>query len=393
MKRRLAATVFALLVLMALVLSLAGPALGKTADRPTEPAARKIVVFQDWIVNQAAQDILLDRTGAVKLKHLPLINAAVVLAGPSNERALQQMPEVLRVDEDALVYIQAKPPKPPPTPPAEALPWGVDRIDADLVWASNTGVGVKVAVLDTGIDLKHLDLSVAGGTNTINPLKSANDDNGHGTHVAGIIAALDNEIGAVGVAPGVSLYAVKVLNRRGSGFTSDIIEGVQWSIANGMQVVNMSFGTASDVQSFHDALIAAYNAGIVLVAATGNSGPADNTVLYPAKYAEVIAVSATDSADTVASFSSRGPQVELAAPGISIFSTYKGNSYATLSGTSMASPHVAGTAALVIASGQSGVRAILQATADDLGDTGWDNLYGYGLVDAQEAATGVQTLP
>ena len=322
------------------------------------------------------------------------------------ERALTQRAEVLRIDTDAEVYTQAKPPA--PTPPPEVLPWGVDRIDADLVWdkngdlvvdtGANAGNGVKVAILDTGIDLDHPDLqsNIKGGINTINPLKSADDDNGHGSHVAGIIAGVDNTVGVLGVAPQACLYAVKVLNRQGSGFVSDIIEGIQWSVGNGMQVINMSLGTPYDVQSFHDALIIAYNSGIVLVAAVGNSGPTDNTVLYPAKYTEVIAVSATDSSDAIANWSSRGAEVELAAPGVSISSTYKGGGYTTLSGTSMASPHVAGTAALVIASGITGsneVRAKLQSTADAMGAVGRDSLYGYGLVDAQEAATGVQTLP
>lgn len=374
----------------------------------TDIQERKIVVFQDWVVNEAARDEIMARTGATKIKELPLINAAVVISGKASERALQGLVEVARVEPDVLVYTQDRPPKTPPPQPPEALPWGVDRIDADLVWdidhnlavdaGANVGAGVKVAVLDTGIDLDHPDLqaNITGGKNTISPGKTPDDDNGHGTHVAGIIAGVDNAIGVIGVAPGASLYAVKVLNRQGSGFTSDIIEGIQWSISAGVNVINMSFGTPSDSQALHDALISAYNSGIVLVAAAGNSGPGDNTVLYPGAYSEVIAVSATDSSDAIASWSSRGPQVELAAPGVNISSTYKGGGYKTLSGTSMASPHVAGVAVLVIASGVTDpaqVRARLQGTADDLGSTGPDQLYGYGLVDAQEAAMGVQTLP
>ncbi len=397
--------ILANLLILVLVFGLAGSALASGPDNPNA-AARKIVVFQDWFVSEAAQDEITEHTGAIKIKHLPLINAAVVLAGPASEKALQQRTEVLRVDTDAVVYIQAKPP--PPPPPAESLPWGVNRIDAEKVWdtdgnlmvdlGANAGYGVKVAVLDTGIDLDHPDLqaNIKGGVNTINPLKSADDDNGHGTHVAGIIAGADNTVGILGVAPQAWLYAVKVLNRQGNGFVSDIIEGLQWSINNGIQVVNMSFGTASDVPSFHDAIIATYNSGKVLVAAAGNSGPGDNTVLYPAKYAEVIAVSATDSTDAIASWSSRGSEVELAAPGVNILSTYKGSGYQTLSGTSMASPHVAGAAALVIASGITDfnqVRSKLQSTADDKGISGKDNLYGYGLADAEEAATGIQTTP
>lgn len=380
--RKLFAVLMALGLVGALTLSLAGAAAGP----------KRLIVVCSNAVNQPACEALVERTGAVRIKSLPMVNAVVALAGPASERALQGNPQVVRVEEDGLVSIVAKPP--PPPPPPERLPWGVDRIDADLVWpGGNTGAGVKVAVIDTGIDLKHLDLLVAGGINTINPLKSADDDNGHGTHVAGIIAALDNDIGVIGVAPGASLYAVKVLSRTGSGWWSDVIEGLEWSINNQMQVVNMSFGASSAPTTVHDAIKLASGAGIVLVAAAGNSGPGANTVIFPAAYPEVIAVAATDSTDAVASFSSRGPQVELAAPGVSIYSTYKGNSYATLSGTSMASPHGAGAAALVIASGQAGVRALLQTTADDLPPVGLDTSSGYGLVDAQQAATGVQTLP
>ncbi len=313
MGKRWVRLISASLLVLSLVFGFAGSALASAPDNPSA-AVRKIVVFQDWFVNEAAQDEIVEHTGAIKIKHLPLINAAVVLAAPANERALAQRAEILRVDADVVAYTQAKPT--PPPPPAESLPWGVNRIDAERVWdvdnnlvvdnGVKAGSGVKVAVLDTGIDLDHPDLQVniKGGVNTINPFKSADDDNGHGTHVAGIIAGADNTVGVLGVAPNASLYAVKVLNKNGSGFISDIIEGLQWSIDNNMQVVNMSFGTSSDVQSFHDALINAYNSGIVLVAAAGNSGPGDSTVLYPAKYAEVIAVSATDSTDTIASWSS-----------------------------------------------------------------------------------------
>lgn len=282
---------------------------------------------------------------------------------------------------------------------AQSLPWGVDRVDAELVWPTdNTANPVKVAVIDTGISKDHTDLknNIKGGVNTINSRKGWNDDSGHGSHVAGIIAAVNNSMGVVGVAPEADLYAVKVLGANGSGFLSDVIEGLQLAVANGMQVVNMSLGTNSEVQSMHDAVTAAYNAGITLIAAAGNSGGA---VSYPAAYPEVIAVSATDSNNNLASFSSRGPEVDLTAPGVSIYSTYKGtNAYATLSGTSMASPHVAGAAALLLntpvetydadADGvwdPSEVKQKLQDRATDLGVPGFDNLFGFGLVSAFSA--------
>lgn len=358
---------------------------------------RKIVVFQVG-VNEQAKDELIARTGGVKVKSLPLINAEVFFANPASIRALSLSSQVKRIDDDVQVFalegVGIKGKKPSPTQPPQSLPWGVDRVDAELAFATNPGTAVRVGIVDTGIDLTHPDLAsnIKGGVNTINPLKSANDDNGHGTHVAGTTGALNNTIGVVGVGPEIHLYAVKVLNRQGSGFLSDVIEGLQWAIANNMQVINMSLGTSSDIQSFHDAVVAVRNAGIVQAAAAGNSGGA---VSFPAAYPEVIAVSATDQTNTIASFSSRGPEVDLASPGVSIPSTYKGGKYATLSGTSMASPHVAGAAALVLdtlvgiydANGNglwdpAEVQTKLEATATDLGLAGKDNLYGAGLLNA-----------
>lgn len=358
---------------------------------------RKIVVFQVG-VNEQAKDELIARTGGVRVKSLPLINAEVLLANPASIRALSLSSQVKRIDEDVQVFalegVGIKGKKPSITQPPQSLPWGVDRVDAELAFGTNPGTAVKVGIVDTGIDLTHPDvaLNIKGGVNTINPLKSANDDNGHGTHVAGTVGALNNTIGVVGVGPEIHLYAIKVLDRNGSGFLSDVIEGLQWAIANNMQVINMSLGTSSDIQSFRDAVVAARNAGIVQAAAAGNSGGA---VSFPAAYPEVIAVSATDQTNTIASFSSRGPEVDLASPGVGIPSTYKGSKYATLSGTSMASPHVAGAAALVLNTlvgiydvngnglwDPAEVQTKLEATATDLGLAGKDNLYGAGLLNA-----------
>lgn len=365
-------------------------------------SGRKIVVWQTGL-NEAAKNELLARHGGVKLKDLSLVNgSAVWLPNKASEKALGKNSGVLRIDDDALVFALEKPlspgKKPSPAPqPEQSLPWGVDRVDAELVWPSgNTADPVRVAVVDTGVSKDHPDLQVQGGYNAINPNKSWNDDNGHGSHVAGVIAALNNELGVAGVGPAADIYAVKVLDRRGSGFLSDVIEGIEWSVQNGMQVINMSLGTESDVQSFHDAVAAAHNAGVLVVAAAGNSGGA---VSYPAAYPEAVAVSATDSNNLLAWFSSRGPEVDLAAPGVDIYSTYKGTGYATLSGTSMAAPHVAGSAALVLNTpvgtydsdgdgvwDPAEVQQKLQDRAVDLGDVGFDNLYGWGLVNAYNAA-------
>ncbi len=272
--------------------------------------------------------------------------------------------------------------------------WGVKRIGAGLVHPSNEGAGVKVAVIDTGIDYTHpdLDANYAGGYDFVNGDADPMDDQGHGTMVSGVIAAEDNGSGVVGVAPHARLYALKVLDATGSGWESNVIAGVDWARTHGIQVVNMSLGSSGASSAFQTAIANAYNAGVVLVAAAGNSGTcagSGDTVSYPARFSQVIAVAATDSSDARPCFSSTGPAVALAAPGVSVTMPSRGGGYASASGTSFSSPHVAGTAALVIASGVSGnaaVRQRLQSTADDLGTAGRDSWYGYGLVDADEAA-------
>ncbi|MGA1820070.1 MAG: S8 family peptidase [Thermoplasmatota archaeon] len=282
-------------------------------------------------------------------------------------------------------------PTPDPAPqPAQSLPWGVDRIDAEKVWTETTGEGVKVAILDTGIDKDHPDLSVAGGVNYVQTGRKIDyskwdDDNGHGTHVAGTIAALDNSIGVIGVAPGASIYAVKVLDRSGSGSLTWIINGINWAVTNNMDIISMSLSTDYDYPQFKAAIQAAYDAGIVIIAAAGNDG---SQVDYPAAYSTVVAVSATDSSDSLPYWSNYGSQIEVSAPGVYIPSTWNDGYYNTISGTSMACPHVSGVAALVIQAHPSytvdNVRTALHQ-AEDRGTTGWDQYYGWGIVDAEAA--------
>ena len=280
--------------------------------------------------------------------------------------------------------------------------WGVKRIGAAVAHAGGfRGAGVKVAIIDSGIDYTHPDLAAnyAGGYDFVNNDADPFDDNKHGTHVAGIIAGLDNDLGVVGVAPDATIYALKVLGADGSGSFSNMIAALQWAVDHQIQVTNNSYGSAqSPGLAVQNAFDNAAAAGMLHVAAAGNSGTCEGTgdsVLYPARYASVIAVGATDSADARQCFSSTGPKVELAAPGAVVNSTIPGGGYEMLSGTSMASPHVAGTAALVISTGLADsngngrindeVRQILIATAHDLGAPGRDTWYGYGLVDAAAA--------
>ena len=370
---------------------------------PSDPPAggRHIVIFQHWMSDDSQQDRVVSAQGGFVVQRLGLVNGAAVILPPGVEKQLARSPEVLRVDVDAEVYALGKPASPPgqskkdsqePEQPDEVLPWGVDRIDAEYAWSATRGAGVSVAVLDTGIDADHPDLqaNIAGGVNFVSnpPWKPAvptkwDDDNGHGTHCAGIIAGVDNDIGVVGVAPEATLYAVKVLNKNGSGYISQIIAGLEWCVDNDIDIASMSLGTDSDVLSFHEACDAAAAAGVILVAAAGNDG-AD--VDYPGAYSSVIAVAATNSDDAVASWSSRGTEVDIAAAGAAVYSTWKGGGYDTKSGTSMATPHVTGTLALALAAGRT---LNLCASADDLPPAGTDIYSGCGLLDAGEAATGV----
>lgn len=266
---------------------------------------------------------------------------------------------------------------PTPSPaPSQVVPSGVSRIGLN---ASNKGMGITVAVIDTGIDLTHPDLAdnVVANTNCIDPTQSGNDDNGHGTHVAGVIASIDNDKGIVGVAPEAKLVSVKVLDASGFGTWSSLICGIDWITANAqtynIKVGNMSLagGGASDNacgftnnDPLHQAICNSTAAGITYVVAAANSAT-DASIFVPAAYDDtVITVSALidyDGApgglstvnswgpdDTFAGFSNYGVVVDIAAPGVEILSTYKDGGYTTMSGTSMAAPHVAGAAALYL---------------------------------------------
>ncbi|MEI7529706.1 MAG: S8 family peptidase [Elusimicrobiota bacterium] len=245
-------------------------------------------------------------------------------------------------------------------PNDKEIPWGVKRVNAAGLWNFTEGAGIKVAIIDTGIDYTHPDLKAnyAGGYNTIVTTATPLDDHGHGTHVAGTVAAVRNGTGVVGIAPRASIYAVKVLDKNGSGSYSNVMAGIEWAAQNKMQVINMSLGGGGVDEPMKKMMTAAYEAGVTIVCAAGNdSGP----VNYPAKYPEAIAVSASDSSDKLASFSSKGPEIAVIAPGVNIYSTGKGGGYKTMSGTSMACPHVAGLAALAISAGASTPAAAREA--------------------------------
>lgn len=266
--------------------------------------------------------------------------------------------------------------------------WGIEKIGAPRAWQEKyTGKGVKIAILDTGIDLSHPDLQFVKGISFVPNARTIQDEQGHGTHVAGIIAAKNNDIGTVGVAPDAELYIVKVLNRYGEGFQSSLIKGIEWAMQQDVDIINLSLGGTFYVSALEEVINAAYRKGIIIVAAAGNRGNAagnTNTVEYPAKFANVIAVAATDQSDKRAEFSATGPEVELSAPGVDIYSTYINSSYIRASGTSMATPFVTGHLALLKEAfpefNHLQLRRLIRSQVVDLGPPGQDYHFGFGRI-------------
>jgi type VII secretion-associated serine protease mycosin len=280
--------------------------------------------------------------------------------------------------------------------------WNLPQIETERGWQLSKGSqDVVVAVVDTGVQLDHPDLKgrLVSGYNVIDPTRPPEDDVGHGTHVAGIIAAqVNNGEGVAGLTWYTKIMPIKALDSSGSGSTYSVAEGVIWAADHGAQVINMSLGNYAEAQFLHDAIQYAHRKGAVIVAASGN----DNTDRpgFPAAYPEVLAVAATDPGGAKAEYSNYGDYIDVAAPGTNIASTYPGSRYAALSGTSMASPHVAALASLVRAVNpdltNTDIMDLLRQTAVDLGDKGKDTMFGYGQIDIagalRAAGSGGQSL-
>jgi subtilisin family serine protease len=352
-------------------------------------ASQRIITFSEEI-SRKDRILAVEKMGGVVIHELELLNAVAakfpdrMTKGPSKDSDVPLPREVISYEEDfvgnwlcaeatsALNDLTSMPVElfnqleiPLPNSPKRAIngervPWGVTRVGAPQEWKHNTGNGVKVAVIDSGADLKHPDLkaNIAGGYNFIKPGSTPQDNNGHGTHVTGIIAAAKNGIGIVGVAPNVKIYALKVVDDQNMTAMSDVIAAIEWAIKNKMQVINISLAYEKGSSSLQTIIRMAKKAGIIVICGAGNGN--GGRTLFPAAYPEAVAVTASTADDMFGDFSSLGPEVDFIAPGVDIDSTatifdaiqqkpiY---TYRNQTGTSMATPHVSGLAALAIVDG------------------------------------------
>jgi len=338
---------------------------------------------QNYHVN-ALFDKAAAKVDAQIIKRLPSANAMAVVLNASQLRTLKKDASVDSVEIDPKRYLSA-----------ESTPYGITMVQAQQL--SDAGsVNQKVCIMDTGYTLNHADLPNSGvtgddGYGSNDTGNWYNDGNGHGTHVAGTIAAIGgNSQGVVGVNPSgkLGLHIVKVFDDSGSwAYGSDLIQAVAQCKAAGATVISMSLGGGGSSTAEQAAFDNAYASGILNIAAAGNDG--NSTMSYPASYSSVMSVAAVDSSGSVASFSQYNSQVEIAAPGVGVNSTYNNGGYKSLSGTSMATPHVSGVAALVWGNNPDctvqELRDGLNASAQDKGSSGRDNYYGYGIVKAKDA--------
>ena len=279
--------------------------------------------------------------------------------------------------------------------------WALDRVSFESAWTITQGQGVKVAVIDSGVRGDHQDLAgtVLPGIDFVSPGGNGwNDRNGHGTHVAGIIAAAaNNGVGVAGGAPRVKILPVRVLAADGSGSSENVARGIVWAVDHGARVINLSLGGPDPSPGTEVAIEYANSRGVIVLAAAGNGAQQGNRPSYPAAFPETVAVGAVDSNLSRAYFSNFGSYLDIAAPGMHVLSTYGlgRNAYAYMNGTSMATPYASATAALVVAVNPAlsanGIRTAIQHTAIDLGPPGPDVDFGSGLINPHAAV--LQALP
>ncbi len=381
---------------LAVLVFLAATCKSRKYTKASGSGKRKIVVFKNWNKEQVIQKSVayLQGKGVRPVHALPSIKAiSCELYGNCNTREILRDPNVLRVDDDIEIKIKPLPHirtiLQRPMTDRTIIPWGVERVQAPPVWNYFNGAGIKAAVIDTGVDLTHPMLvpNLRRGINILDPSQLPNDDNGHGTHVAGTLGACGGKGKLIGVAPDIEIYPVKAFDKHGKALLSDIGKAVEWCMENNIRLLNMSYGTSNTNASLEEIYIKAYERGAIMVAAAGNSGP-DGEIGYPGKYPFTITVGATTMDNEVASFSSRGNSVDICAPGVEILSCWLNGGTKRLKGTSMATPHVSGTIALMLSANPylqfAQIKQIIQSTATKL--PGVERvMQGMGLVNTERA--------
>jgi serine protease len=330
-------------LLQSVMLGLCLSVLASSASAAKSPY---IVVYKDHQHKQEA----MGRHGNLAFRRdLSIIPASAGELDPNEVAELQSDPDVAYVEPDYRYHVLGQPVAAADIGAtgdvsaqsgSQVTPYGVSLVNAPAVWPKTRGAGVKVAVLDTGIAMYHPDRGNVVLTASFVSGETVEDFDGHGTHTSGSVAAADNGIGVIGVAPDAELLIGKVLDNTGSGYTSDIILGIQWAVANGAKVISMSFGGSDNSTAFQTACSDAANAGVLLVAAAGNNS--SSTPFYPAAFSSVLAVSALDSSKAFASsFSNYGSDIALCAPGVSVYSTVALDSTATASAVWSSASHQA----------------------------------------------------
>ncbi|MCY7296225.1 S8 family serine peptidase [Alteromonas sp. a30] len=348
------------------------------AGNATSRGAQEVALVNNGVLNAKAAASVIERAGGQFLNSIDKQRIAVANLNKKAYNALLKSDEVEIVEEDPKRYLTA-----------QTTPYGITMVQATSLVQSNK-TNRKVCIIDTGYDLGHEDLptDATGQANNSQVGAWNNDGHGHGTHVAGTVAALDNNVGVVGVHPDVALHVVKIFNDSGSWTSaSDLIQGIQQCKDAGANIVSMSLGGGSSSTAESNAMQGFVDDNMMLIAAAGNDG--NSSLSYPASYDAVMSVAAVDSSANVASFSQYNSQVEIAAPGVAVNSTLPGDTYASWNGTSMATPHVSGVAALVWSFHTSctgeNIRKALNDSAQDRGAAGRDNFYGNGIVKALDA--------
>ncbi|MDN4592861.1 S8 family peptidase [Polycladomyces subterraneus] len=386
--RRMLAVLVALLMVAVLALPANGGAKAASPDTKTAFAPGEVIVkFKNGTNTSTKQAVHSQESGQV-LFHSKEIGFDVVKI-PSGKSVTQVVreyrnnPNVEYAEPNYIYHADWT----PNDPYFSTQQWGPQKVQAPAAWdITKSNSNVWIAIVDTGVQYDHPDLAgkVYAGYDYVDNDWDPYDGNGHGTHCAGIAAATTNNgTGIAGMAPNASILAVRVLDSSGSGTLDDVANGIIYATDAGANVISLSLGSTAGAQTLKDAVDYAWNHGVVVVAAAGNNGL--STPNYPAYYSNAIAVAATTSSDVKASYSNWGSWVDVAAPGSSIYSTYPTNSYASLSGTSMATPHVAGLAGLLAAQGRSNsnIRAAIQNTADPISGTG--TYWTYGRINAYRA--------